>query len=319
MEIPYKRRLRENSLKIKSTSSINTASKKIKNGASIAAGVLSRTIITFTASLAGAVIASFASIYFTLTTLESFKAEESLRQFAISDLYRPLREKAAECLSIRSNALGALASYAGLLKSLNGYANEYLKNDALRNINTSGAEVLIEPIIDKLGNFAKVAMEGQAAAASCQHVTNNMAIEAATVLGLNKKYEELRAMQIDRLPKSVRMMRDDDILMSIITNPSGTIALAMAINDGASGDTARMISAFSKLKSSLEKSLKQASSALKYEEKIAALAYKEDSERAQLFLSNLKNRFELTPQSTLSKSLHEAASILRIDPNQKAK
>lgn len=309
MELPYKRRLQKQNLQLDQHVQIERRS-HMKPAASALVSLISRSLITFLASLAGAVLASFASIYFTLTTLEAFKAEESLRQFAIADLYRPLREKASECLTIRSNALGALSAYSGILKGINGYANEYIKNESLRSLDATGAEGLIKPLMDQLSSYAQKAMEGQTAANTCDHTTNNMATEAATVLGLNKEYEVLYRQQITRFPKAVNMFRDDDILLSIISNPSGTIAIGLAIKDGMDGEKTRMISAFAKLKSSLEKSVKQSEAALAYEREMTTLAYKHDSERARLFLSNLKRRFELTPKSTLSQAFDEAASLI---------
>ena len=312
MELPYKRRLQKKANNARPKQVDSKVLRFIGGTTLTIAGVLSRGLVTFFAALAGAVFASFASVYFTLTTLEAFKAEESLRQFAIADLYRPLREKTSECLTLRSNALGALSVYSGLLKSINGYANEYLKNSNLKEINMTGAEVLLKPIMEQLGDSAKKAMEGQTAATACQHAANNMATEAATVLGLNKELEELQRNQIKRQPKYVSMMREDDILISIITNPSATVALGLAIKDGIEGEKTRMLSAFGKAKVSLEKSVKQSEAALAYEKEMTGLAYKEDSERAQLFLSNLKHRFEVTPKSTLSQTLEEAASIFKV-------
>lgn len=309
MELPYKKRLHKKNLQPNQPAPTERRS-HIVQGASALASLVSRSLITFLASLAGAVIASFASVYFTLTTLEAFKAEESLRQFAIADLYRPLREKASECLTIRSNALGALAAYSGILKAINGYANEYIKNEGLRSLDATGAEVLIKPLMDQLSGYAQKAMEGQTAANTCDHTINNMATEAATVLGLNREYEELYRQQRKSHPKAVQMFRDDDILLSTISNPSGTIAIGLAIKDGMDGEKTRMISAFAKLKSTLEKSVKQSEAALAYEREMTTLAYKHDSERAKLFLSNLKHRFELTPKSTLSQAFNEAASLI---------
>jgi hypothetical protein len=307
MELPYKRRQQQKA-QTDPEAQTNTQGTAIKVTSAFLS-LFSRTVLTFFASLAGAVIASFASIYFTLTTLEAFKAEESLRQFAISDLYRPLREKTSECLTIRSNALGALSAYSGILKSINGYTNEFMKNEALRSADLSGAEALLKPILDQLSDYAKKAMEGQTAANHCKHTLNNMAAEAATVLGLNKEYSELYSTQIKRHPKVVSMMREDDILLSVITSPSRTVALGLAFKDGIEGDKGRMISAISKLKSSLEKSVQQSEAALKYEREITSLAYKEDSEVSHLFLSNLKHRFELTPKSTLSQAAIEAKQL----------
>ncbi|WP_127804503.1 hypothetical protein [Hydrogenophaga sp. NH-16] len=307
MELPYKRRQKQKS-QIIPEAHTNTQGRAPKVVSTILS-LFSKTLLTFFASLAGAVIASFASIYFTLTTLEAFKAEESLRQFAISDLYRPLREKTSECLTIRSNALGALSAYSGILKSINGYANEFMKNEALRSANLSGAEALLKPILDQLSEYAKKAMEGQTAANHCKHTLNNMAAEAATVLGLNKEYSELYSKQIKRHPKVVSMMREDDILLSVITSPSRTVALGIAFKDGVEGDKGRMISAMSKLKSSLEKSVRQSEAALTYEREMTSLAYREDSEVSQLFLSNLKHRFELTPKSTLAQAAIEAKQL----------
>jgi hypothetical protein len=307
MELPYKRR-QQKSNQITPKAHTNTQERAIKVTSAFLA-LVSKTIITFFASLAGAVIASFASIYFTLTTLEAFKAEESLRQFAISDLYRPLREKTSECLTIRSNALGALSAYTGILNSINGYANEYMKNENLQSVNLSGAEALLEPILNQLTDYSKKAMEGQTAASHCKHTVNNMAAEAATVLGLNKEYSELYSQQIKRHPKPVSMMREDDILLSIFTSPSRTVALGLAFKDGVEGDKGRMTSAISKLKSSLEKSVQQSEAAFKYEREMTSLAYKEDSEVAHLFLSNLKRRFELTPKSTLTQAAMEAKQL----------
>lgn len=307
MELPYKRRQQQKSQSTPKspTNSQGSAIKVISAFSSL----ISKTLVTFLASLAGAVIASFASIYFTLTTLEAFKAEEALRQFAISDLYRPLREKTSECLTIRSNALGALSAYKGILKSINGYANEFMKNENLRSANLSGAEALLEPILKQLSDNAQKAMEGQAATRHCQHTLNNMAAEAATVLGLSKEYAGLYLQQINRRPKPVSMMREDDLLLSVFTSPSRTVALGLALKDGIEGDKARMTSAISKLKSSLEKSVRQSEAAFKYEEEMSTLAYKEDAEVARLFLSNLKHRFELTPKSTLAQAAIEAKQL----------
>ncbi|WP_374406226.1 hypothetical protein [Hydrogenophaga sp.] len=307
MDLPYKRRQQQRS---QSTPEAHTNTQgSVTKAISTSLSLVSKTLITFFASLAGAVIASFASIYFTLTTLEAFKAEEALRQFAISDLYRPLREKTSECLTIRSNALGSLAAYKGILKSINGYANEFMKNENLRSVNLSGAEALLEPILKQLSDNAQKAMEGQAATGHCEHTLHNMAAEAATVLGLSKEYADLYLQQIKRHPKPVHMMREDDLLLSIFTSPSRTVALGLAFKDGIEGDKARMTSAFSKLKSSLEKSLRQSEAALKYEEEMSSLAYKEDAEVARLFLQNLKYRFELTPKSTLAQAATEAKHL----------
>jgi hypothetical protein len=65
----------------------------------------------------------------------------------------------------------------------------------------------------------------------------------------------------------------------------------------------------SKLKSSLEKSVRQSEAALTYEREMTSLAYREDSEVSQLFLSNLKHRFELTPKSTLAQAAIEAKQL----------
>lgn len=312
MELPYKRREQEKKARsIKSTS--NNSLGSLRNATLAVSSILSKLFVTFFASLAGAVIASFASIYFTLTTLESFKAEEALRQFAVSDLYRPLREKTSECLLLRSNALSALATYSGILKSINGYADKYMKDENLRTVNLSGIEGLAKPMLEHLAEYGTKAMEGQRAANTCRHATNNMAVETATVLGLNKEYEDLLEKQIRRRPKFVSLMHEDDILLSFITNPSQTIALGMAIKDGLEGDKIRMTSALGKLKSSLEKSIKQSESAYKYEEEMTSLAYKEDSEIARLFLSNLKHRFELTPKSTLSQTAMEVRQFFRLE------
>lgn len=310
MDFPYKRRLQKNSTLESKPKDANGFVKTMGNFVGLT-GLISRGLITFFAALAGAVLASFASVYFTLTTLESFKAEESLRQFAIADLYRPLRERSSECLSKRADALAALAGYSGMLKSANGYANEYFLNEKLKGVDFTGAEVLVKPLMDQLTDFAKKAVEGKKIAGDCQLQINNMALELAVVLGVDKEYEDQRKVQINRRPKAILMFGGDDLFVSIFDNPAGTVALILAMKDGMEGEKTRMISSFARIKSLLEKSLRQSEKALTYEKKMQELAYLEDSERTQLFLINLKKRFEVTPRSTLSQTFEEMAAWLR--------
>jgi hypothetical protein len=95
----------------------------------------------------------------------------------------------------------------------------------------------------------------------------------------------------------------------------------LALKDGVEGEKTRMISSFARIKSLLERSLKQSEKALTFEKKMQELAYLEDSERTRLFLINLKRRFEVTPRTTLSQTFEEMTawiSTLRHAPQSKS-
>lgn len=72
----------------------------LSNAIARATGTLAGASITLITSFLGAAAAA----YLTINYLESFKAQEALRTFAVTQLYQPLRQKSLKCHELRIEA-----------------------------------------------------------------------------------------------------------------------------------------------------------------------------------------------------------------------
>ncbi|MFW5332419.1 hypothetical protein [Hydrogenophaga sp. ZJX-1] len=286
IKLPYRRRLLVKNLQPQMSSKLNDNkwSELLRSGA---------------ASFFGASLASILTLWITLTTLESFKAEENLRQLALNDLYRPLIKSSSECNSNRIKLLNSLAHYEGWLKIASGYLAEFSSNSRSDEINgnlmptSKNYGEFVDKVtisLDEIGKYSTIVI-------ACERENMDGWMTLAIVVGVDKEFSNIAAIRMKAMSGLEGVIRDDDIFLQLITNPKSGISMMLALSDGMNGNQSRTLAVVDKLKSGLKKSSDHASKVYKQQEDLYFSIMKSDNELNRLFLKNLRDRFSKTPTS----------------------
>lgn len=258
---------------------------------------VSGAFITLITSFLGSAVAA----YLTINYLESFKAQEALRTFSVTQLYQPLRQKSLKCHELRLAAVShartvfnmselvllqfidarkhgkasMLSQASGLMPALKGFMEQYTA--AFTALSKSGDEIAL-----------------------CEREVSFASHELATALGLNDKFSVLdREFFEDRpiRPKNSQY----SIVIVYLNNPAAVRSLVRAFEDAENGHLERADSALSKIQSELQKSVDSASADLAFQSKLFSAGVERDNKVIGLFLTEFRRRFELTPDVSLAR------------------
>lgn len=268
-------------------------------GGSFRQGVLS--VVGFSSSLLASLIGAAFATVLTLNYLEPFRAEENLRKFALTEIYKPMRAKAVECLALRTQryvAMGQTSVLVGL-----GYATFQLVSKGPDFANTPATPQQVEPLTRELNAAMKVVSENTALLSTCALELDNMRKELATVLSLTNELEALEILNRKARPKEIPFIKKSNATIDMLIHPEKLIAIIRAGQDGADGHVTRGVAAAQKVDSLIVELMKGFNAAAAQEERLIAIVSREDREINELFLRNLKTRFEKTPTSYLWQSV----------------
>lgn len=286
IRLPYRRRLlgKSSQPQASSRSHDNKWSEWIKSGV---------------ASFFGASLASLLTLWITLATLESFKAEENLRQLALNDLYRPLVKSTSECNSNRIKLLNSLARYEGWLKIASGYLTEFSNNSRADEI----GEILM-PTSKNYGEFVDKVMDSldevgkyNTIVAACERENMDGWMTLSIVVGVDEEFSKIAEIRLKAMSGLEGPIRDDDMFLQLIINPKSGMSVLFALSDGMNGNQSRALAVVDKLKFELKKSSDHASKVYKQQEELYLSIMRSDNELNRLFLRNLRSRFSKTPTS----------------------
>ena len=290
IQIPYRRRK-------------SIAEEKILQSAKPKRGAGPSVVLTWISSFLGAFLASALTLWVTLNTLESFKAEENLRQLALNELYRPLVKSTIECNSKRTQYLNLLAMHEGHLKIISGYAQELSKiprGEEIGGLLTPPPEVAMKQFEDVSSRLTQAfTLSNEIIACERENLDNWATL--GSILGIDQDFSKTRFERMKATIPKLGLIRDDEFILKLINDPKFGMSLATAIHDGASGNPTRLSAVMDRLKSELKKTSSHASRVYAQEREIYLYVQKSDFEINKLMLTNLKERFAKTPSSYLPK------------------
>lgn len=253
------------------------------------------------ASFFGASLASIFTLWITLGTLESFKAEENLRELALNDLYRPIIKATSECTANKHQLMNSLAMFEGQLKLASGYLEEFSSNPRSSEIRDElmPTSDTFSRFIENVGKTIEEVGKHTSSASSCDREIMDNWMTLAIVLGVDREFSDLATARLKLMSDIESPIRDEDMIIQWITKPKTGISMLLAASDGMSGNKSRSASLFAKFTSELKKSSDHASKVYKQHEDAYIALIKLDNEINRLFLKNLRGRFSITPTTLL--------------------
>lgn len=257
-------------------------------------GVVGGFVLTVLAAAIGTAFSSMIAINY----LEKYKAEEAIRNMALLQLYQPYKEKINQCHGKMTETI----KNAGIIEGINGLAVNYLAISAaspgeMRKISGNSEVVallsgMLEPYSKASGNMGQSRIDVMA----CERAIEYAGHELATVLKLNVQYQDLIAKYQKLKVQPVKSGNDSNLVFHFLTNPKLTQSIIQGFRDSEEGNPTRGDAAFAKVRSELIKSHKTSSAELDYFYGELRRSQAFDKEVTELFLRELRSRFEKLPE-----------------------
>lgn len=273
----------------------------LSNALARATGTLAGASITLVTSFLGAAAAA----YLTINYLESFKAQEALRTFAVTQLYQPLRQKSLKCHELRIEA----TSNARIVSNTSELVLLHLKDirnrkEKLSLDNTKFILPIVKEIFEHYTKASVQLSKLQDEIALCEREVAFASHELATVLGLNDQFSTLNQQFIKSTPKHPTGQHYSAVI-DYLGNPKLINSLIQAFEDAENGHPERADSALSRIQSDLEKTAKSAADDLTHKRRLLNAGFENDTKTISLFLNELRKRFELAPEISPAQVLED--------------
>jgi len=251
--------------------------------------VLLSAIISALVATIGSIIASFITINY----IEKYKAEETLRTFAFIEVYQPFRARLKSCHDVKVQAL----LQSSLVHFTNKQLKTFISSIAKSEKSSEMLQLLTTQLEELLNNYTKASValsKSYIEIPICEREIERAGLDLATVLGLDATYQKLILSQAEKRPKQ-DFSKDGNVLARIVLNPELVEKLIKAFEDAQSGDKVRGMSFINKLRSQLEKSLKDSQAQFNYQSTVVQYGLAVEQEFANLFLQDFRARFNLKP------------------------
>lgn len=247
--------------------------------------------------LAAAIGTTFSSMI-AINYLEKFKAEEAIRNMALIQLYQPYKEKINQCHGKMTETI----KNAGIIEGINGLAVSYLaisvdSPNEMREISSNSEMVtLLSGVLEPYSKASNNMLQSRIEAIACERAIEHAGHELATVLNLNGQYQDLLEKHKKLKVQPVKSDNNSNLMFHFLTNPKLTHSIIQGFRDSEDGNPTRGIAALSKIRSELIKSHKASSAELEYFSGELRRSQAFEKEVAELFLRELKRRFEKLPE-----------------------
>ena len=283
--------------------SINRYKEKIDNPTNSRLKSISGRTGSFIATIVAATIGTTFSSMIAINYLERYKAEESIRNLALIQLYQPFKEKINRCHEKMTETI----KNAGIIDNTNELALNYFKiasnspNEA-RDLGSNSEILAIFSGMIKEYNEASGAMNlSRLEAIACERTVEFSGHELATVLNLNSKYEEIISKYQKLKNSQPETSTNSNLFFHIIKNPETAQSLIKGFNDARNGYESRGLATFDKIHSELKKSKKSSSAEFQYFSNELRRSQSFDKDVTELFLRELRARFEKLPEFSPTK------------------
>lgn len=244
------------------------------------------------------IVVAFLANYLVINYIERYKAEEGIRNLALSELYQPYKERINSC----NVKMRQIVKNLSVVHSVNTMASQYLNqilDKGQGSFNFLGNDFTIAfftGILEQYSAASKDVVGNYVDVESCQRNVKYSGHELATVLNLNLEYQKLVKEYNDSAGVLKPPNSDISVSFRILSNPRLTMSMASAVNDSNEGSSTRGLSAASKFVDELKASTRRSKSELDYYN-AQILKFEEfDRKITELFLIDLRRRYLKLPE-----------------------